>query len=153
MPYQPIPNPIYYHWEPWPHVYRRGKWINNVTGQQKAPRSRVVAPGFAGLGEVNVPWQCWDTPGFKDCQNTCFQKAQAANLSKEAATLLVDQCFATSCVEPCKARIVETPTKTDDTTKSINDMLYNVTPMKIAIAAIVVAVGATMLHPRERGRR
>ena len=154
MPYRPILNPVYYHWEPWPHVYRRGGWISNVTGRQAPPSPvRTVVPsGLQGLGEV--PWQCWDQPGFKECQAACFSKAQATDLSAEAKSALVDQCFNTNCVDPCRAKIpATTNAAADDTTKTVDQWLAKATPMNIAIVALVIAVGATLLTSPKKIKR
>jgi hypothetical protein len=152
MPYKPILNPVYYHWEPWPHVYRRGAWLNNVTGRQEPPNpSREVIPSLSGLGEV--PWQCWDQPGFKDCQQKCFDKAGATDLSADAKSALIETCFNQECVEPCRSRIVTTDAAPSTTTKSIDDLLAKVTPMNIAIAAVAIAIGSTLLLPSKKGRK
>lgn len=150
MPYPPVLNPRYLQWEPWPHVYRRGMWINDVTA-------------FPALGEAAppeptgsaVPWQCWDMPGFKECQASCFDKAQKTGVSAAAQSALVDQCFLSECVTPCKAKIqaaAAEPPKGGGTSSSAS-LLDKITasPINIAITALVLAVGATLLMPQKKG--
>jgi hypothetical protein len=152
MPYQPILNPIYYHWEPWPHVYRRGGWIHNVTGHQAPVRiARTVVP--TGLGEA-PPWQCWDQPGFKECQSKCFDKAQQTGLTADAQSALIDQCFNTECIEPCRKTLaLTTDAGSSTTTKTVDDWLAKVTPMNIAIGAVLIAIGSTLLMPPKKTKK
>lgn len=145
MPYAPIPNPKYLHWEPWPHLYRRGM-----------PAANVTAFHQRSLGETpTVPWQCWDMPGFKDCQRTCFEKAQKTGVSADAQAALVDQCMSLECVMPCKAKLAAQPASDSASTTGKKSMLDTIasSPMNIAAVAVLLAIGATLMAPRKKRSR
>jgi hypothetical protein len=158
MPYPPIPNPTYLHLEPWPHVYRRGGWIQNVASEQRSPARRpmLVIP-TTGVGAVEsassaIPWQCWDMPGFKECQQTCFKSAQSTNLSAQAQAALVDQCVATSCVTPCRNTLavqessISSAKATSGNSKGLLATIAG-SPLNIAVVALVLVAGSMLLLP------
>lgn len=73
--------------------------------------------GVEGLGVVpapEVPWYCWDTPGFKDCQANLFNKAadialnqlglQSGTQEFEDYKLGYVNANLAGCIEACEAQ-------------------------------------------------
>jgi hypothetical protein len=167
MPYQPIRNPMFWNWEPWPHVYRRGSLITNVTDfpGAKVPPWRTIAPdgpATGGLGEAKaVPWQCWDTPGFKDCWAECFTKAQKTGVSAAAQEALIEQCHSSVCVTDCEKKLgpatpgstTPPPPATGGGSGGLLGSLGSMSPVTLAIGAAALAIVVTMAFPPKKGKK
>ena len=72
----------------------------------------------------------------------------------DAQSALIDQCFNTECVEPCRKTLaLTTDAGSSTTTKTVDDWLAKVTPMNIAIGAVLIAIGSTLLMPPKKTKK
>jgi hypothetical protein len=90
-----------------------GGVFNQRVGMSGLGRTNEALPsgvGATALGGGNIPWQCWDEPGFKDCHAECWNE-EAANcrnnvdIGPGGIYETMDECIAdmtTTCaVERC----------------------------------------------------
>lgn len=84
---------------------------------------------LGGLGEVTVPANCWDTPGFKECHDQFLQVAQneAADAGFTPGTAEydayvqtgIDNYMSQTCIPACQAQLQTGTTTTKPPTTSV----------------------------------
>jgi len=134
MAYAPIINPVYLDATPWPYIRgpnytrpvfaehsRRGNFVANPIIRMPRLDGLGGDPQWPlrGLGELTVPYQCWDVSGFKECHDKALVDAQkiGANVF-EAGTANYDKLVnnmrdahvAQRCIPICSQAMAAQPT-------------------------------------------
>ena len=143
MAYRPIPNPVYQQWQSWPHIYRHGGWLGGLGQDPLLPDPGSPAPDAPQTKVVD--WRCWDRPGFKQCQQKCFDDVQSSG-AKDNHDKLISDCFWANCVTPCHQALP--PEKQPETSSGPG---FKLSPM--VLAAGVVVAGAVYLTIVKKGKR
>jgi len=162
MPYQlqgppPIPSPWFFEPPvPYPHWYRYGPDYSRTMFRSESSEGAWVRQPTVVLGGLGadpalptagrtVPWQCWDAPGFKACQTSCYDKANKEGKTDAEKQGIVEACFWGSCVTPCEQGLATE----GGGASSATSWMTSLSPKTLALGAVGVAVLLALLKRRK----
>jgi hypothetical protein len=175
----PIVSPFYLEYQRYPYI-RGANYVRPMFrehgpyGNFKSRPIERILPPLQGLGaetgEFNIPWWCWDKPGFKDSHAQCWEEAnfQKDNFGTAAQGAI---CSGVASKEACHKRVLEScvsrvisskcpwskPPESGSALKTdVSQAFTGITkdPIKLGIVAVgVVALLAKMSGKKTSTRR
>lgn len=148
MAYTPIRNPLYIDATPWPYLkgpnYTRPVFKEHTRQGNFVRQPVMVMPALSGLGKVEIPAGCWDSPGFKASHDNCLVEAQKKCDFAEPCTTQEHEGCLTKLVaaSPCGKPATVLP--------SVGSGPWYTNPYNLALAAAVGVVMFSLLGSNDR---